>query len=154
MPSNRYELMKRILFGLLTISAVCTSQAQLFTHEGLTGAALGAALGAAIGHGAGHHAGEGAAIGAASGFVLGSLAHEARRDRYYYGVGYDYAYPSYGYGVYYAPRVYAPPVGYYQSYPTYSQPAQQTQSAPQNVTIINNYYNSSPMSGANALFGR
>src|SRR5437773_9302400 len=108
--------MKRILFGLLTMSAVCTSQAQLFTSEGLTGAALGAALGAAIGHGAGHHAGEGAAIGAASGFVLGSLAHEARRDRYYYGgVGYDYPYPAYGYGYYYAPRVaYAAPVGYYQ----------------------------------------
>src|SRR5439155_13731503 len=107
---------------------------------------------------AGHHAGEGAAIGAASGFVLGSLAHEARRDRYYYGgVGYDYPYPAYGYGYYYAPRVaYAAPVGYYQPYPTvsYSQTAPQSQPAPQNVTIINNYYNSSPMSGANALFGR
>src|SRR5437763_5127823 len=87
------KAMKKILMIVLGLVSVCSTQAQLFTSEGLTGAASGAILGAIIG---GRHAGEGAAIGAGAGFVLGSIAHEANRDRYY--SSYSYGYPSYGYG--------------------------------------------------------
>lgn len=70
---------------------------------------------------------------------------------------------SVGYGYGYRPSYYARP--YYEpvySAPVYTQPivvqqpvAQPAAPAPSQVTIINNYYGSStPMSGANSMFGR
>jgi hypothetical protein len=142
--------MKKLLFTLLSFGTICSSQAQLFTSEGLTGAAFGGILGSIIGHNSGRHGAEGAAIGAGAGFLLGSLAHQANRESYYYS-SYGYADPSYGYYGYRS--------GYgYPGYYVYRNP--QTYVAPQpapvqNITINHNYYNTStPMSSANALFGR
>jgi hypothetical protein len=164
LPSNRNECMKKMLIGLLSLGAVCSSQAQLFTSEGLTGAAWGGLLGAVIGHNSGRHGGEGAAIGAGAGFLLGTLAHHSNRDRYYYS-SYGYADPSYGgygytgsyypgYPGYYA---YSQP-SYYYSRPSYQAPAQPAPQAEApvlntslNTTLIKS---SSPMSSANSLFGR
>jgi outer membrane lipoprotein SlyB len=116
LPSNRYERMKTMLIGLLSLGTVCSSQAQLFTSEGLTGAALGGVLGAVIGHNSGRHGGEGAAIGAGAGLLLGSLAHQANRDRYYYSYGYsDPSYAYYGYNGSYYPG--------YPGYYAYSRPS-------------------------------
>jgi uncharacterized protein YcfJ len=92
---------------------------------------LGALAGGIIGHNSGslHHNGwRGAAWGAGIGWLLGSVADYNR------------------------------PVAYAQS-PVYVQPAAapaaQPAAAPQQVTIINNYYgNATPMSQANGLFGR
>lgn len=122
---------------------------------------LGGLAGAVIGRNSGslgHSAWRGAAWGAGLGYVVGSVADYDRRsyygrdgyDRGYYGRG-DYGY--YGYG---SPRrvVYEQPAVYQVAEGT-PQPA--AQPAPQNVTIINNYYGNAPanpMSGANSLFGR
>jgi hypothetical protein len=100
------------------------------------GLVLGALAGGIIGHNSGdfrHNGWRGAAWGAGLGWLLGAVADSNRR-----------------------PVVYS-------SAPVVTQPAAvapaATQAAapaqPQQVTIINNYYNSStPMSGANSLFGR
>lgn len=102
-------------------------------HDGLW---LGALAGGIIGHNSGdfrHNGWRGAAWGAGVGWLLGSIADA---NAYYY--------PSYDY-----PRavvVREAPVVQAQSQPA---------AAPQQVTIINNYYgNATPMSSANALFGR
>ena len=113
----------------------------------ITGAALGGLAGGIIGHNSGRQTAEGVAIGAGAGLLLGGLAeHSARRNE-----AYHYASPAYATPVYSTPAY-----GYFtpnlQSVPAASAaPAQ----APTQITIINNYYgNSSPMSGANGLFGR
>lgn len=91
---------------------------------------LGALAGGIIGHNSGslHHNGwRGAAWGAGIGWLLGSVADYNR------------------------------PAVVYQQAPAYVQQAQPAaqQAAPQQVTIINNYYgNATPMSQANGLFGR
>lgn len=91
---------------------------------------LGALAGGIIGHNSGefHHNGwRGAAWGAGIGWLLGSIADANRREAYYT-----------------EPAVVAQP-----TVATSPQPAAQP------VTIINNYYgNATPMSSANALFGR
>jgi hypothetical protein len=153
--------MKKLILAVLTAAAVTSAQAQLFSPESTSGALLGGIAGGIIGaNTGGHHTGRGIAIGAASGLVLGSLFSEANRDRYGYGYGGYPSYPSYsyygGYGPYqgYGYNGYygysAPSYSYYAPSTYYSAPVAQP---PQQVTVINNYY-SSPMSGANSLFGR
>jgi hypothetical protein len=102
-----------------------------------TGFWLGALAGGIIGHNSGdfrHNGWRGAAWGAGAGWLLGSIVDANRRYDGYTG----------------APVVMAP-AG--QTTVQGPQPAA-SQAAPQQVTIINNYYNTSPMSGANSLFGR
>jgi len=101
-----------------------------------TGLLLGALAGGIIGHNSGdfrHNGWRGAAWGAGAGWLLGSVVDAHRRVNTY-----DTA-----------PVVISPaPAVQVQAQP--AAPAQ-----PQQITIINNYYNSpSPMSGANGLFGR
>ena len=105
---------------------------------------LGALAGGIIGHNRGFSHGRngwrGAAWGAGAGWLLGSLIDSNR----YYNTGYDY---DYGYGY---PRTVVMP----QSQPVFVQSAPAA-AAPQQVTIINNYYgNAAPMASANAMFGR
>jgi hypothetical protein len=93
---------------------------------------LGGLAGAIIGHNSGtfrHDAWRGAAWGAGAGWLLGAIA-DARRPAV----------------VQTAPTVTAGP----------SQTTAPAAAQPQQVTIINNYYNApaTPMSGANGLFGR
>lgn len=90
---------------------------------------LGGVAGAIIGHNNGRHTWQGAAIGAGAGYLLGRLS-EPRR----------------------VTTVYAPYPYYRQPVVVQAQPAAQ----PQQITIINNYYGSTatPMSSANAMFGR
>lgn len=101
-----------------------------------TGLLLGSLAGGVIGHNSGdfrHDGWRGAAWGAGIGWLLGSVVDARRRAD---------AYSSAPVVVYPAQTVQAaaPPVA----------PAQ-----PQQVTIINNYYNTpTPMSSANGLFGR
>lgn len=74
----------------------------------------------------------------------------------YYSGGYGWSYPDLAYDDYIY-RAASAPVIVQQPQPTVVQAPvqQQTQAVPQQVTIINNYYNSStPMSAANGLFGR
>ena len=101
---------------------------------------LGALAGGIIGHNRGFSHGRdgwrGAAWGAGAGWLLGSVLDAN------YG-----SYGSYGYG--YPRAVVMPPA---QPVVVQSAPAA---AAPQQVTIINNYYgNATPMAQANALFGR
>lgn len=98
------------------------------------GLLLGALAGGIIGHNSGdfrHNGWRGAAWGAGTGWLLGSIVDANRR-----AVGSDAA-PAV------VPAASVVP----------AQPAAQAQ--PQQVTIINNYYNTStPMSAANGMFGR
>jgi hypothetical protein len=102
------------------------------------GLVLGALAGGIIGHNSGsfrHNGWRGAAWGAGVGWVLGSIADANR------------------------PVIWErPPVYVEQAQPVVVQtpaPAAQPAAAPQQVTIINNYYgNAAPMSQANGLFGR
>jgi hypothetical protein len=103
---------------------------------------LGALAGGIIGHNTGgdwrHNGWRGTAWGAGAGWLLGSIIDS---NRHYYG-GYNYGYEY--------PRAVVMP----QPQPVVVQSAPPA-AAPQQVTIINNYYgNASPMSSANALFGR
>jgi uncharacterized membrane protein len=95
-----------------------------------TGTLLGGIAGAIIGHNSrGHNAWRGAAIGAGAGYLFGSIAENNVRRREAAATQIVTASP--------APAAAAP--------------------APQNVTIINNYYGNStpaPMAQANTLFGR
>lgn len=100
------------------------------------GLLLGALAGGIIGHNSGdfrHNGWRGAAWGAGVGWLLGAVADSNR-----------------GPVVYQSAPVVAQPAAVMQAPAQTPAPAQ-----PQQVTIINNYYNSStPMSGANSLFGR
>ena len=93
-----------------------------------TGTLLGGIAGAIIGNNSrGHNAWRGAAIGAGAGYLFGSIAENNARRR-------ETA----------------------AAQTVMANPAPAT-SAPQNVTVINNYYGNSapaPMAQANALFGR
>lgn len=74
---------------------------------------------------------------------------------YYRGYGWGYPHIEYGDYVDYVYRAPSAPVIVQQPQPVIQAPVQTAQPAPQQVTIINNYYNSAtPMSSANALFGR
>jgi hypothetical protein len=100
------------------------------------GLLLGALAGGIIGHNSGefrHNGWRGAAWGAGAGWLLGTVLDAHRR----------------------APVNQGAPV-VYQSAPVLSPAVQAVAPAqPQPVTIINNYYNTStPMGGANGLFGR
>ena len=108
---------------------------------------LGALAGGIYGHNHGgnwrHDGWRGAAWGAGAGWLLGSI-YDANR---YYDYGYD-GYGSYNYGY---PRAISMPA----PQPVVVQAAPQAAPAPQQITIINNYYgNASPMTQANTLFGR
>jgi hypothetical protein len=99
------------------------------------GLLLGALAGGIIGHNSGelrHSAWRGAAWGAGIGWLLGSVADANRR-----AVVYNSA-----------------PVAVQQAPTIQTSTQSATPAQPQQVTIINNYYNSSPMSAANGLFGR
>jgi outer membrane lipoprotein SlyB len=100
-----------------------------------TGAILGGLAGAIIGNNSGNGSGwQGAAIGAGTGLILGAVSDSARERR-------EARVP-----VSQAPYVEAPQADL---------AAKAAAEAPRNVTIINNYYGgSSPMSGANSLYGR
>ena len=95
-----------------------------------TGTLLGGIAGAIIGNNSrGHNAWRGAAIGAGAGYLFGSIAESNARQR----------------------EAAAAQIVTVSPAPTAAAPA------PQNVTIINNYYGNSapaPMAQANALFGR
>jgi outer membrane lipoprotein SlyB len=94
---------------------------------------LGGLTGAIIGNNShGHNAWRGAAWGAGAGLLLGAIADENARDAEARQVAYQDAQAA---------------------APVQSDPAQ---TAPQNVTIINNYNSSpsTPMSSANGMFGR
>lgn len=93
---------------------------------------LGGVAGAIIGHNNGRRAWQGAAIGAGTGYVFGRLTEPTPVVRHS------------------SASVYAP-------YAYYRQPVVVTAApAPQQITIINNYYGTAatPMSNANAMFGR
>ncbi len=100
-----------------------------------SGATNGLLLGALAGGIIGHNSGEfrnngwrGAAWGAGAGWLLGTIGDARRR------------------------AVVTEPPLFVQPAPVAPAPAAQAQ--PQQITIINNYYNTSPMSSANGLFGR
>ncbi len=99
---------------------------------------LGGVAGAIIGHNNGRRAWQGAAIGAGSGYLLGRLTEPIHVVRH----------SSYG-------SAYAP-YAYYRQPIVVTTTAAPASQAPQQITIINNYYGgaSSPMSTANAMFGR
>ncbi len=110
---------------------------------------LGGLAGGIIGHNHGgnwrHNGWRGAAWGAGAGWLLGSI-YDANR---YYDYGYD-GYGAYGYGY---PRTVAMAAS--QPVVVQAAPTALATPAPQQVTIINNYYgNASPMASANTLFGR
>jgi hypothetical protein len=90
------------------------------------------------------------------GFAVGTAVGAAYARPIYYDPYYYGPRPYWGTGFYSTGYYY--PSGYNYYYPA-AAPAPvtpQPQVAPQNVTINNNYYNapSTPMSGANGLFGR
>ena len=88
-------------------------------------------------------------FGVASGVMLGS----ALASPWYYDGYYNYPYYGYYGGPYYRSSYHSAPN--YQPAPTAAQPASAPVATQQPTTVINNYYyNSSPMSSANALFGR
>ncbi len=139
-------------------------------HDVLAGAAFGAAAGALLGaasddshgyrHGYGYAGSRGhgrLSVSYGIGYGHGGYYSHHRPYRRY---GHrSWAYPSVYYS--YSRPVYAP-VNYVEAVPVQTvqaepQPAatQQAQPAPQNVTIINNYYGgSSGMGTANSMFGR
>jgi hypothetical protein len=111
-----------------------------------TGMLLGGIAGAIIGNNSGswHHNGwHGAAIGAGAGLLLGAIADDVAAERAARSApAVVYASPDN------EPAIYATPTDD-------SPAAKAARTAPQNVTIINNYYGSgSSMSSANRMFGR
>jgi hypothetical protein len=116
------------------------------THQQADGLWLGALSGSIIGHNRGgnwrHNGWRGAAWGAGAGWLLGSIYDANYGYDGYGGYGYDYGYSR-------VVTVPAPQPVVVQAAPQPAAPA------PQQITIINNYYgNASPMASANSLFGR
>lgn len=105
------------------------------TSGAASGLLFGALAGGIIGNNSGslrHDTWRGAAWGAGLGWLLGSIADANRR-----------------------PAVYAAPAANsVVTAPASMNTAAAATAQPQQVTIINNYYSQSPMSGANSLFGR
>ncbi|MGZ8938361.1 MAG: hypothetical protein ACXW32_04030 [Limisphaerales bacterium] len=105
------------------------------------GALLGGLAGGIIGHNSGRHTAEGIAIGAGAGLLMGGIAEYQMRQRE---------------RSYYSPQqvVIGTPATVLTTTPVVTQTVQEP--APQQVTVVNNYGPSatSPMSSANALFGR
>ncbi|MDW8310409.1 MAG: glycine zipper family protein [Verrucomicrobiales bacterium] len=119
--------MKKTLLALLAGATLHPTQAQLFSPEALSGAALGAIIGGLAGADCrDSFSGNGAAIGAGIGLVAGAIAGEARRYEAYNRPVYDCAPAaevSFGYGyrscgsaayVWYAPNRYCAPGWYYR----------------------------------------
>lgn len=105
--------MKKFFALVMGASLVLTpAQGQLFTPEGLSGAAWGGLVGGIIGHNSRHRTGEGIAIGAGAGLLLGTLAHHSRTERAYYS-SYE---PTYVHPGYYDPDWYYGGPGYYETY--------------------------------------
>jgi uncharacterized protein YcfJ len=101
----------------------------------ITGVVVGGVAGGVIGHNSGRHAAEGIAIGAGAGLLIGGIAEHHARAR-------TLIYP-------------APAIAYVASPVVVSAPAVQVQPAPQQMTIVNNYYSQpAAMNSANNLFGR
>jgi outer membrane lipoprotein SlyB len=108
----------------------------------VSGALLGGVAGGIIGHNNGRHTAEGIAIGAGAGLLMGGIAEYELRKRERL-------------SSYHAPRQVniSAPATVLTTTPVITQAAQQP--APQQVTVVHNHQGaSSPMSSANALFGR
>lgn len=116
--------MKTHILLLLICGLITPAKAQLFTPESLSGAALGGLAGGIIGHNNGRKTAEGIAIGAGAGLLLGTLAHQARRDYYESSPAYYYPAPSPIYAtpapVVPAPVVTAPVYAYRPARPNYA----------------------------------
>ena len=104
--------MKRFFALALGVSVLAPAQGQLFTPEGLSGAAWGGLVGGIIGHNSGRKTGEGIAIGAGAGYLLGTLAYHSRAERAYYS-SYE---PTYVHTGYYDPDWYYTGPAYYEPY--------------------------------------
>lgn len=100
--------------------------------------------------------GWGVGVGVLGGLAVGTAVGAAYANPYYYNPYYYGPRPYWGTGFYSAGYYYPSGYNYYATAPAPVPAATQPQTAPQNVTINNNYYNSpsTPMSGANSLFGR
>jgi hypothetical protein len=140
--------MKKLILAVLAAGTLALGPIQATARGGGYGGGWGF-------HGGYGFRGGGFGYGLASGFLFGAAVAGPWYYNGYYGPydGYYGGWPYYnpGYTYYYntpAPR--------YQSAPAVTQPsAPAPASQPAPTTVINNYYyNSSPMSGANALFGR
>ncbi|MEN9576275.1 MAG: hypothetical protein RL514_4130 [Verrucomicrobiota bacterium] len=127
-----------------------------------TGAVLGGIAGGVIGHNNGRRTAEGVAIGAASGLVLGAVADSSlRQPTSYYAtpvvaqpvrvVTYPYPHHHHARPVFVS-SVLTTPVMSGMVVPV--QPVAAAPAAPAQTIIINNYYGTTPMGGANAMFGR
>jgi uncharacterized protein YcfJ len=125
--SKQLVVMKKIMLTGLLSAALLSAQAQLFSPDSVTGAALGAFIGGVAGGNCrnGGFSGNHAAIGAGVGLLAGALIGETRRDDDYDSPGcvYTPAAVSFGYGyggcgssayVYYSPNYYTAPGYYYR----------------------------------------
>ena len=130
--------MKKVIIAALMAATILpqalTARAQIFSRDALGGAVLGGVAGGIIGHNSGCHTAEGIAMGGIAEYQI------RQRERSYY-----------------SPHqvVISTPATVLTTTPVVTQTVQQP--APQPVTVINNYYEfgtTSPMSSANALFGR
>jgi hypothetical protein len=157
--NSQAESMKRIVLTMVAMLVGLPAQAQLFTQESVGGAAFGGLIGGIIGHNSGRRTAEGIGIGAGAGFLFGALAHQSRRDRYYYGAEYYY----YGHPPYYAaPRQVAweaPGTVYVSaasSTATVAQPNVSHTQVPSQPRLRASSVPApaSSMAGANSLFGR
>lgn len=134
-PSYGYVRHYRPVYGVTYVSRPSYGDSYYYSRPSYaaTGTVLGGIAGAIIGHNnSRHHNGwRGAAIGAGAGLLLGSILDASQRETV----------------------VERPVMIRDDNYVPAETPAKQA--APQQVTIINNYYgNSTPMSQANGLFGR
>ena len=101
--------MKKFFALVIGVSVLASAQGQLFTPEGLSGAAWGGFLGGMIGANNGCHTGEGIAIGASAGFLLGTAVHASRVEQ----ASYSSYEPADAHAGYYDPN-------WYYDRPTYA----------------------------------
>ncbi len=118
--------MKKLVVTVMAGATLPSAQAQLFSPEAFSGAALGSWIGALAGSDCSGLSGEGAAIGAGVGLLVGALAGEARRTEYQsvepvayvpattINLGYGYASGATAAYVYYSPNAYTAPGYYYR----------------------------------------